>query len=40
MSAQRLSIAAVAVRHDARMHRDADFEIIAAVTSLVGTSFR
>jgi predicted nucleic acid-binding protein len=34
-------IAAVAIRHGARIvHRDADFEVIAAMTSLEATSFR
>jgi predicted nucleic acid-binding protein len=33
-------IAAVALRHDARIiHQDNDFEVIAAMTSLVATSF-
>jgi len=31
----------VALRHGARIiHRDADFEVISAVTDLVGESFR
>jgi predicted nucleic acid-binding protein len=34
-------IAAVAIRHGARiMHRDADFNVIARITSLEATSFR
>ena len=34
-------IAAVAIRHGARIvHRDADFEVIARITSLEATSFR
>jgi predicted nucleic acid-binding protein len=34
-------IAAVAIRHDARIiHQDNDFEVIAAMTSLVATSFK
>jgi predicted nucleic acid-binding protein len=34
-------IAAVAIRHDARIvHRDADFDVIAAMSSLEATSFR
>jgi len=34
-------IAAIALRHGARViHRDADFEVIAAITDLVGESFR
>jgi predicted nucleic acid-binding protein len=34
-------IAAVAIRHGARIvHRDVDFEVIAAMTSLEATSFR
>ncbi|MBJ7400432.1 PIN domain-containing protein, partial [Mycolicibacterium sp.] len=34
-------IAAVALRHGVRIiHRDADFEVIAAITGLVGESFR
>jgi predicted nucleic acid-binding protein len=34
-------IAAVAIRHSARIvHRDSDFEVIAAMTSLAATSFR
>jgi predicted nucleic acid-binding protein len=34
-------IAAVAIRHDARIiHQDNDFEVIAAMTSLVAASFK
>lgn len=34
-------IAAVALRHDAQLvHRDADFDVIVAMTGLVATSFR
>jgi len=34
-------IGAVAIRHDARMvHRDADFDVIARMTTLRSTSFR
>jgi predicted nucleic acid-binding protein len=34
-------IAAVAIRHEARIvHRDADFEVIAQLTSLQAASFR
>jgi predicted nucleic acid-binding protein len=34
-------IAAVAIRHGARIvHRDADFDVIARITSLEATSFR
>jgi predicted nucleic acid-binding protein len=34
-------IAAVAIRHDARIvHRDADFDVIARMTTLKSTSFR
>lgn len=34
-------IAAVAIRHDARIvHRDSDFEVIAAMTNVAATSFR
>jgi predicted nucleic acid-binding protein len=34
-------IAAVAIRHNARIvHRDADFDVIAGMTSLEATSFR
>ncbi len=34
-------IAAVAIRHSARIvHRDADFDVIARITSLEATSFR
>lgn len=34
-------IAAVAIRHGVSIiHRDADFEVIAAITSLASTSFR
>lgn len=34
-------IAAVAIRHGARiMHRDRDFDVITAMTSLIATSFR
>jgi predicted nucleic acid-binding protein len=34
-------IAAIAIRHGARIvHRDSDFEVIAAVTTLAATSFR
>jgi predicted nucleic acid-binding protein len=34
-------IAAVAIRHSARIvHRDCDFDVIAAMTNLVTTSFR
>lgn len=34
-------IAAVAIRHDARIvHRDADFDVIARMTSLEAASFR
>ena len=33
-------IAAVAIRHNAHLvHRDADFDVIAAITGLVATSF-
>jgi predicted nucleic acid-binding protein len=34
-------IAAMAIRHSARIvHRDSDFEVIAAMTNLAATSFR